>query len=216
MSGLRDLEISRHHHILFKESLQTLNVKLGFGVGDLDVSEFEKPDTLFEGNYENKKPLRFRIFEDEVQIIIGDWSSMEWFPRFWYFLGDCHIKLNKQLPLRLALTSRIGDTNLDFSELKAKDLRIRYLIGDLDVLFSEVESCLGSIVYTLGDITLTVPSELGVRIKLGPSIMAAPHFEEGMLQRFGANYISRSFDKARNFLDLSIDYHLGDLKIRNV
>jgi len=216
MPESRNVETAKHHRISLPEVLKLANIKVGFGIGDLDVTAFDEVGILFQGDYENQKPLRFRLLEDEGQIVIGDWSSVDWLPYFWYFFGDCHIKLNKHVPLRIAADGRVGDTNLDLFELGLKDLRIHYLVGDLDIQFPQVGSITGSIESTLGDITIAVPRALGARIRLGSAVLGKCRIEGDLFERHGSEYVSKDFDKTENRLDLRIDFHLGDLRITSI
>jgi len=216
MTESRNVETAKHHRISLPEVLKLANIKVGFGIGDVEVAAFDEAGILFQGDYENEKPLRFRLLEDEGQIVVGDWSSVGRLPYFWYFLGDYHIKLNKHIPLRIAVDSRVGDTNLDLFESRLQDLRVRYLVGDLDIQFPQVGLISGSIESTLGDITIAVPLALGARIILGSAILGKCRIEEDLFERHGSEYVSKGFDRAENRLDLRIDFHLGDLRIASI
>jgi len=216
MSESRNVETAKHHRISLPEVLKLANIKVGFGIGDVEVAAFDEAGILFQGDYENEKPLRFRLLEDEGQIVVGDWSSVDWLPYFWYFFGDCRIKLNKHVPLRIAVDSRVGDTYLDLFELRLQDLRVRYLVGDLDVQFPQVGLVSGSIESTLGDITIAVPRALGARIRLGSAVLGKCRIEGDLFERHRSEYVSKDFDKAENRLDLRIEFHLGDLRITSI
>jgi len=216
MSESRKVETAKHHRVSVPEVLKLANIKVGFGIGDVEIAAFDETGILFQGDYENEKPLRFRLLEDEGQIVVGDWSSANWLPYFWYLFGDCRIKLNKHFPLRIAVDSRVGDTNLDLFELRPQDLRVRYLVGDLDIRFPQVGLISGSIESTLGDITVAVPRALGVRIRLGSAVLGKCRIEDDLFERHGSEYVSKDFDKAENRLDLRIDFHLGDLRITSI
>jgi len=216
MSESRNVEIAKHHHISLPEALKLTNIKIGFGIGDVEVAAFDETGILFRGDYENEKPLRFRLLEDEGQIVVGDWSSTDWFPYFWYFFGDCHIELNKHIPLRIAIDGRLGDTDLDLFELRLQDLRVRNLLGDLDIQFPQAGLISGSIESTLGDITIAVPRALGARIRLGSALLGKCRIEDDLFEKRGPEYVSKDFDKAENRLDLRIEFHLGDLRITSI
>ena len=216
MPESRNVETAKHHRISLPEALKVANIKVGFGFGDVEVAAFDEAGILFQGDYENQKPLRFRRIEDDGQIVVGDWSSVDWLPYFWYLFGDCRIKLNKHVPLRIAVDSRVGDTDLDLFELRLQDLRVRYSLGDLDIKFPQVGSISGSIESTLGDIILAVPRGLGTRIRLGSAVLGKCIIEGDLFKRHGSEYISKDFDKAENRLDLRIDFHLGDVRITSI
>ncbi len=216
MSGSRNVETAKHHRVSLPEALKLANIKIGFGIGDVKVAAFDEAGILFRGDYENEKPLRFRLIEDEGQIVVGDWSSTNWLPYFWYFFGDCHIELNKRIPLRIAIDGRLGDTDLDLFELRLQDLRVRNLLGDLDIQLPQAGSISGSIESTLGDITLAVPRALGARIRLGSALLGKCRVEGDLFERHGPEYISKGFEKAENRVDLRIDFHLGDLRIISI
>ena len=168
MSESRDVERARHHRISLPAKLKLANLKVGFGMGDVEVTKLDEARTLFEGNYENEKPLRFQLLQDEGQVVVGDWSSLDWVPYFWLVFGYCQIKLNKKIPSRIAIGGRLGDTDLNLSELNLRDLRVRNLLGDLDIQFPQVGPISGSIVYTMGDLTLSVPRKLETRKRPSP------------------------------------------------
>ena len=216
MSESRKVETAKHHRVSIPEVLKLANIKVGFGIGDVEIAAFDEAGILFQGDYENEKPLRFRLLEDEGQIVVGDWSSANWLPYFWYLLGDCRIKLNKHIPLRIAVDSRVGDTNLDLFELRPQDLRVRYLVGDLDIRFPQVGLISSSIESTLGDITVAVPRALAARIRLGSAVLGKCRIEDDLFEKRGPEYVSKDFDKAENRLDLRIDFHLGDLRITSI
>jgi len=210
------IETAKHHRISIPEELRLANVMIRFGVGDLDITTFDEAGVLLQGSYENEKPVRLRVLEDEGQIVIGEWSSANWFPYFWYFFGDCHIKLNRNIPSRVAVHGRLGDTTLNLLDSKLQDVRVHYLLGDLNIQFPRAGSMSGSIESTLGNITLVIPREVGARIRLGSITVGKCDIEEGLLERRGSEYVSKNFETADRRLDIIIDYHLGDLKIRSV
>jgi len=211
-----NVETAKHHRISLPEVLKLANLKVGFGIGDVEFAAFDEAGILFEGNYENEKPLRFRLLEDEGQIVVGDWSSTEWLPYFWYFFGDCRIKLNKHVPLRIAVDTRVGDTNLPLFESRLQDLRVRYLVGDLDIQFPQAGLISGSIESTVGDITIAVPRALGARIRLGSAVLGKCRIEDDLFEKRGPEYVSKDFDEAESRLDLRIEFHLGDLRITSI
>ncbi|MEM3061720.1 MAG: hypothetical protein QW265_04865 [Candidatus Bathyarchaeia archaeon] len=211
----RNVEIAKHHHIPTPEALKFANIKVGFGIGDLDITALDEPKVLFKGDYENEKPLLFRLLEEEAQIIVGDWSLSDWFPYFWYLFGDSKIKINKHIPLRITVDGRLGDTDLDFFELKLQDLRVRYLLGDLNIWLPQLGSIFGLIEFTLGDIIIVVPRGLGARVRLGTTVFGKRHVEEDVFVKNGSEYVSKDFEEAKNRLEIKIDFHLGDLRIKS-
>jgi len=216
MSGSRNVETAKHHRVPLPETLKLANIKIGFGIGDVKVAAFDEAGILFRGDYENEKPLRFRLIEDEGQIIVGDWSSTNWLPYFWYLFGDCHIELNKHVPLRIAIDGRLGDIDLNLFELRLQDLRVRNLLGDLDIQLPQAGSISGSIESTLGDITIAVPRALGARIILGSALLGKYRVEGDIFEKRGSEYVTKDFEKAEKRLDLRIEVHLGDLRITSI
>ena len=83
MSESKNVETAKHHRISLPEALKLANIKVEFGIGDVEVTAFDEAGILFRGDYENEKPLRFRLLRDDGQIVIGDWPSINWLPYFW-------------------------------------------------------------------------------------------------------------------------------------
>jgi len=208
------IEWGKHHRVPLPAELKFTDIRVGSGVGDLVVVPCDDAGTLFEGEYESEKSLRSHLVGDRGEVALGEWASLDWFPYFWRFFGDCRIELNRRIPLALSVVRHLGDIDLDLSSIRVQDIRVEYATGDLDIqLPSAAGSTTATIRATVGDIKLGVPPELGARIAVGSAFLGSRYIDRDLFERRGYEYVSKGFDKAENQLDLSIYSHLGDLQI---
>jgi len=211
------IEWGKHHQVPLPAELEFVDVRIGSGVGDLVVVPSEDPGTLFQGEYESEKSLRSDFVGSRGEVALGEWASLDWFPSFWLFFGDCRVELSRRIPLNVSVVRRLGDMDLDLSGIRVQDIRVEYAIGDLDIqLPSAAGSTTAIIRATVGDIKLGVPPELGARISVGSGFLGSRYVGREVFEKRGYEYISKGFEKAENQIDLRIRSHLGDLRIGRV
>ena len=209
------VEWSKHHLVPLPAALRLADVRIGSGVGDLEVTPSAEGGTLLEGEYESEKSLRTHIVGERGEVSVGEWASLDWFPYFWRFFGGCRIKLNRRIPTALSVLRRLGDINLDLSDMLIQGIDVQYAMGDLSIRVPlGAGSTSGTIRATVGDITLDVPREVGARIVVGPAFLGSRYIDSDAFQRRGYEYTTKGFEEAKNRLDLSIHSHLGDLQMR--
>ncbi len=208
-------EWSRHHVVPLPAALRFVDVRIGSGIGDLEVTPSGQGGTLLEGEYESEKSLGAHIAGERGEVFVGEWASMDWFPYFWRFFGDSRIKLNRRIPMALSVLRRLGDISLDLSDMLVQEIDVRYAMGDLSIRFPlGAGSTSATIRATVGDVALDLPRELGARILVGSAFLGSRYVDLDAFQRRGNEYVTKGFKEAKNRLDLSIHSHLGDLQIR--
>ena len=211
------VEWGKHHRVPLPAELKFADIRIGSGVGDLVVVPSEDDGTLFQGEYESEKSLRSDLVGNRGEVALGEWASLDWFPSFWLFFGDCRVELNRRIPLAVSVARRLGDMDFDLSGMRIQDIRVEYAVGDLDIqLPSAAGSTSATIRATVGDIKLGVPPELGARIAVGSGVLGSRYVDRDVFERRGYEYVSRGFEEAENRLDLRIHSHLGDLRIGRV
>jgi len=211
------VEWGKHHRVPLPAELEFADIRIGSGVGDLIVVPSGDPGTLFQGEYESEKSLRSDVVGSRGEAALGEWASLDWFPSFWLFFGDCRVELSRRIPLNVSVVRRLGDMDLDLSGVRVQDIRVEYAIGDLDIqLPSAAGLATGTIRATVGDIKVGVPPELGARISVGSGFLGSRYVDRDVFERRRYEYVSRGFEEAENQLDLRIHSHLGDLRIESV
>ncbi len=217
MSRNARVEWGKHHRVPLPAELKSADIRIGSGVGDLVVLSCEDAGTLFHGEYESEKSLRSDLVGSRGEVALGEWASLDWFPSFWFFFGDCRVELNRHIPLTVSVVRRLGDMDLDLSGMRVQDIRVEYAIGDLDIqLPSAAGLTSGTIRATVGDIKLGVSPELGARIAVDSGFLGSRYVDRDVFEMRGYEYVSKGFAEAENQLDLRIHSHLGDLRIGRV
>jgi hypothetical protein len=124
------------------------------------------------------------------------------------------LRLNRTIPLRLAVDSGVGQSVLNLGELQVTDLRVNTGVGEATIVLPARNVYLAKVDAGVGAVTIKVPRGLAVRVKadagLGDVVVPAGY------QRQGDWYVSPGYDTAPNRAELDVDGGIGRITVEEV
>ncbi len=215
-SNLNSNSSSYSESISYSLDDKTKRASLDLDLGGVDLEIGSTSDTnLLNGYVESQnveKKLDYTNGGEEAKILLKEKNN------------KINLKGNKGYKSRLNLSDKIfwdidGDIgavsgNIDFRNLRVNNIDLDFGAGDIDLLLgANVESLNVDIDAGATDISITVPENLGVRVKLDGGL------KHSNLKNLNWNlingwYVSPNYDSALSKASIDVDMGVGNFEIR--
>jgi hypothetical protein len=197
----------------------TANLKIRHGAGRLVIRGGAGPDVLatgsFTGGLEHREDRRGDALDVMMSVPSGSWMNFSgpWILRPWNpILWD--VRLNETVPMTLDLETGAGESQMDFSSLKAQDISLKTGASSSEMILParagktrvKVESGAAAVV-------LRVPDGVAARIAV-ESGLAGISIDTNRFPRSGSGYQSPDYDRAENSADIRIQTGVGSVSVR--
>jgi hypothetical protein len=179
------------------------------GTADLQVQAFAGASQLVVGQFPGLQGPQVSVGEAATRVELSPKFSAPLLP------GRCWTAaLAKGLPWTLALSSSVGDFALDLRELTIAAVRLRTTLGHVDLTLPAAGQCELDLRLALGDVTLRVPEETAVRIKVTAGPLATLRVESRRFVELApGEWASPLFAVSPNRCTLAVRLGAGELKL---
>ena len=196
-----------------------VNLKIQHGAGRLAIRGGAGPNVLasgtFTGGLEHREDRRGDALDVVMSVPSGSWMNFggpwifgPWNPILW------DVRLNENVPMALDLQTGAGESQIDFSGLKAQEISLKTGASSSEMTLParagkvrvKVESGAASVV-------LRVPDGVAARISV-ESGLAGISIDTNRFPRSGSGYQSPDFDRAENSADIRIETGVGSVSVR--
>jgi hypothetical protein len=208
----------------FSQPLQTINqpletaarnaqIILGVGVGRLELSAGSDTRTLIAGDVRihsngrlerdyrlNGSTAVFRLEEKSKGSISTSGNDLRW-----------NLKLAKNIPTDLQISSGVGETNINLSDLNITHFELHSGVGKLGVTFPSTGQISASIRGGVGQLIVRIRSAMGAKIHASSGLGGV--VVNGTYTRDGQNYTSSNYTNTQNHLDLEISGGVGQIRV---
>lgn len=199
------------------EDVDLLKVDLRLGVGQVFVSG--GTEQLMEGHFvyseragDPKLSYQQKNGTGHVKLAQKNRTMPFSFFNFGEFKNDWQVKLNKELPMNLSISTGVGEAELDLRGVHLQYLDIETGVGKtmIDLSGDWQESFRMELETGVGQTVLYLPEEVGVKVKaeLGLGSFSIDNFV-----RKGDEYVNLAYDQADVIIELSLQMGIGDLTI---
>jgi hypothetical protein len=196
-----------------------VNLKIRHGAGRLTIRGGAGSDVLasgsFTGGLEHREDRRgdtldavMSVPSDSWMNFGGPWMFGSWNPILW------DVRLNENVPMKLDLETGAGESQIDFSGLKAEEISLKTGASSSEMTLParagkvrvKVESGAASVV-------LRVPDGVAARIEV-QSGLAGISIDPHRFPRSGSGYQSPDYDRAENSADIRIETGVGSVEVK--
>lgn len=128
--------------------------------------------------------------------------------------GLWNLRLNRDLPIELAVSTGVGSATLDLTLLDIADLQVNAGVGKVAITLPTQGAFAAKIQGGVGEITVLIPDTLAARIDAKAGLGSVR--VEGDFEQDGAIYTSANYASALDRVDLVVEGGIGALKIRQI
>lgn len=193
-------------------------VEIGAGVGTLRIAAATESAGLVEGTISLGSGERvtreasvsgnmavFRLISRSVPVV---WPFSSW--RGEGQLWD--LKLSREVPMRLRLSTGVGKATLDLSQLRLMELDVNTGVGETRLTLPAQGRLDATVNGGIGETVIVIPQGMAVRIRaragIGNRLIPAGY------QREGDYYYSPGYSTAENRIDLHVNTGIGRVVIQ--
>jgi hypothetical protein len=193
-------------------------VTLHGGVGLFQVGPVENSEQLIEAtldlapneeateSYEIKNGTVFYTLNTTSEGNIGTMP-------FWQRGNEktWSIWLNGDLPMDLTISTGVGESKLELSQLNLTDLSVQAGVGQTTVTLPQQGDYTATIHAGVGGVTIYIPESVAALINIDTGL--GPVNVEGSFERNGEQYVSRDWSGAEHRVTLQVDAGVGTVHI---
>lgn len=194
------------------------DVDIEFGVGQLEVGALSETNDLLHGTL-RKQPREtveqdFHVSGDTAKLTLatrGPWGSLG-LPGRWNGDSDWDLRLNREVPMRLAVSTGAGEARVDLRRMNLEGLSVKLGVGKATVTLPETGRLDAQVDAGLGQLVIVVPDGMAVRVQV-QSGLGVRELPQDWVHRDG-EYVSPGYDDAENHIQLSASTGIGQLTVR--
>ena len=196
-------------------------VRISFGAGSLRIGALKDSGNLIEGtvltgpgetvrrDYRRDGDVaRYELRNEGVTI--GPWPWGGWRrnspSRTW------ELDLASSVPMSLRVSTGVGQSVLDLSELKVTDLDVNSGVGQTRLTLPAQGRVIAKVSGGVGQLVVTIPDGMAARVHASAGIGGVS--ASSRFQRAGRDYVTGNTATADNRVDLDISGGVGEVVIR--
>lgn len=122
------------------------------------------------------------------------------------------LELNRDIPIDLQISTGVGQSNLDLTQINLRSLDINGGVGQATVKLAQRGRYKVEIDGGVGEIILSLPPGLAARISVDSGLGGVS--VNGNFNRRNKEYVSPNFDTAENRVEINVDGGIGRIVIR--
>ncbi len=191
-------------------------VEIGFGVGQLRVSTMTDSKNLIEGTVALSRSetilrdfeitgdtARFTLHSQGVPVLpFGGFGKLE---------SGWQLKLNRDVPMTVSISTGVGESQIDLSELRATDVQVSTGVGQTVLTLPASGTVQADVNGGVGQTIIYIPAGMAARVDvqhgLGDvSVSGDFTGEDGV-------YTSAGYGTAENRVDLEVNGGVGNIVI---
>ncbi len=213
------------------------HVRIDMGAGNLVISggTEELLEAHFAFNVPEWKPeVESSVVSDQVRLTVRQ-PAVQKSPMGGGVVNDWTLALSRELPIEMTLNLGACDARVDLSELSLTGLEVTAGAGDMDLTIGgsgtlstmQIQMGVGTLTLDLrgswetnldvdiqggvGEVTLYLPAEPGVRVKVERGVGDVKI--ENLTDKGNGIYVNEAYDKADVTLNINLKTGVGDVRI---
>ncbi|MBI4267954.1 MAG: hypothetical protein HY662_04130 [Chloroflexi bacterium] len=124
------------------------------------------------------------------------------------------VAFTRNIPLTFNIKSAASSEKLDFSQLRAKEIRLDVDAGNTEIIMPSSSGTINAYLKTnVANTEVTIPIGVAARILVN-SNLSATDINQNRFPKQGAYYASSNFDTATNRIYLEIDSNVGKVQVK--
>ncbi len=200
------------------EGAASADIKIGMGAGQLRLEALPESSGLVEGQIELRsgeqvEPV-FQMRGDRADFaLVNDKTIL--MPTLGQWDGNAawELSLSRDIPIALDVTTGVGASNLDLSQLDLEQLNVETGVGSTQLYLPRRGRLSATVSTGVGELDVIIPTGMAARIRVDGGLSNVN--VSGKDYRHEENvYISSGFDDATDRIDLAISAGIGQITIR--
>ncbi len=201
-----------------REGATLADVAISFGAGTLRLGVLPEGSSLIAGTVALGKGERLvRDFHKngDTAVLALRSEGFTLFPFVYRPNADTllwDLRLNPDVPLRLTVSTGVGESTLDMERLKLTELDLHAGVGNVTLTLPARGQMQASINGGVGQVNVRIPAGMAARVHatagLGNSQVS------GNYQRQDGAYVSPGYDTAENRVDLEVKGGIGKITVQ--
>jgi Cell wall-active antibiotics response 4TMS YvqF/Domain of unknown function (DUF5668) len=195
------------------------DIDIGLAAGTLRIGALAESANLIEGSVSrgerNEVQRDFSVSGDTATFKLHSRNQAVWRLPFVSRSGDpilWDLRLNGDVPIKMALTTGAGSATLDLSRLHITDMQVTTGVGTTTLTLPQQGTVQAKINGGVGETTIMIPPGMAARIEATTGLGQVQVL--GNYQRQGKLYISPGYDTATNRVDLQVTGGVGSVTIQ--
>jgi cell wall-active antibiotic response 4TMS protein YvqF len=191
------------------------DVDIGMGAGTLNIGALNESDNLVEGLIATGRGER--VVRDFA--IDGDTATFKLRSEWAFPFGDrggdrieWNLLLNRNVPLRLHVSTGAGEAALDLARLQITRLDVNTGVGKTTLTLPRQGQVQARLSGGVGEATVIIPAGVAARVEATAGLGQVSVI--GSYQREGKVYTSPGYDSAANRVDLVVSGGVGSITVR--
>jgi hypothetical protein len=193
-------------------------VSVGFGAGQLRLDALPASSNLVKGQIELNSGEEAEP-EFDISHGVAHFTLQNDNPAVIPTLGVGNVgatwdlKLNRDVPTQLEVSTGAGDARLDLTELNLTQLDVKTGVGRTQLFMPRRGKLEAQVESAVGELTIVIPPDVGARIEIDGGLGSVNVGGKEYTQQEDV-YTSSDYHSAPNRVDLSIDAGIGSVIIR--
>ncbi len=199
------------------ESATLADVTIGFGTGALRLGVSPEGSSLIAGKValsQGERLVRDFHKSGDTAVFTLRSEGFALFPTIGRLNADklWDLRLSPDVPLRLNISTGVGESTLDMERLKLTELDVHAGVGRVTLTLPARGQMQATINGGIGDVVVRIPAGVAARVHttagLGNSQVT------GNYQRQNGAYVSPGYDTAENRVDLQVKGGIGKITVQ--
>lgn len=128
--------------------------------------------------------------------------------------GQWDLQLGRSVPLRLTVSTGVGEAELMLEELVLDDLDVNTSVGSTQITLPDSGEFRADIDGGVGNLTIRIPESMAARIEINRGVGGIS--VQGDFIHQGEAYVSPGYDSARERADITVNGGVGSIDIEQV
>jgi hypothetical protein len=202
--------------------VESANIRIDASISQLQIDAADADsDNLIEGSVRalpgENVISDYEVENDVARFVLESAGSSG--PFIWPFFGSADrgqwdLRLNRDVPLRLTVSTGVGEAELTLEDLVLDDLDVNTGVGSTRVTLPDSGDFLADVEGGVGNLTIRVPQSLAVRIAVDAGL-GGVSVRGDFVERDDV-YVSPDYDDARERAEVRVRGGVGSITIRQV
>jgi len=190
-------------------------IKFEHGAGRLHINAGDNPIELVGGSFVGGVDSKVDLLQSIPTVKLSARDHVVNSPVFLSGQGfNWDVRLNRQIPLHLKLSTGAGENHLDLTDLLVKEIKLETGASSTEILLpAHAQQTHVEIEAGAATVRLRVPAVVAARIKSETGFSSVT-VDTDRFPRQGDVYVSPDYDLAANRIDIDIEGGMGSFDIR--
>ena len=207
-----EVEVNKGTFFIEKDKAEELEVQLNMGVGELTVSKGSGNwiEGSIETNYKELEPIVTYANKNNKGVVVIEQQNNKDI-RIGKIKNQWDMQLSEEILMELSVMTGAASSKLDLKGLQLSKLDVETGVGELHIdLAGDWKKGFNTNIKTgVGAATITLPSDVGVKIKYEKGIGAIQ--ADGLILKEEGVYINEAYENTDAIIEIVVEIGVGEV-----